>query len=613
MHIRLPCLTRSIFAVALLVGCGTAAPADENASREQLNAVLWMQNAAEYRMLAEQAYGAARRALDQMGAPGSAALEQWDTPETQLAPLPTAIVLDLDETVLDNSYYQARLVRDHQPYSAPSWRAWVEEAAAPALPGAQRFLTEAAQRGHRIFYVTNRSCADGNPRDGDACPGKSATRRNLLALGLPFASDPEALLLRGERPEWNSLSKTARRQFLAQRYRIVALFGDDLGDFSDRPRFVGDRERLSRLIGTRWFVMPNAMYGGWERALLAGTCAQDAPREECGAQQLARKYALLATAPDPLALPGVRRWDEGAARDQVRIASWNIEWLMSPQAFDALAADCVPRGTENRVGGARVMPCNVRDELRRGPGDFAALRRYAAQLDADVVALAEVDGPEAARLVFPGYDYCFAGRMQPQRNGFAIRAGLPHRCEADYLPLSLDDEVRRGAVVTLFPGTRNEMTLMSVHLKSGCPQGPLTAAERACRLISRQVAPLEAWIDAQAGAGRRFGLTGDFNRRFSLERGPARDAAGQVLNLGPEINDADPPAARLTDITAGRRFVKCAASDPYDSYIDTSLYGRELARQIERNGFIRVVYADGDVARFKLSDHCPVGATLTLR
>ncbi len=68
---------------------------------------------------------------------------------------------------------------------------------------------------------------------------------------------------------------------------------------------------------------------------------------------------------------------------------------------------------------------------------------------------------------------------------------------------------------------------MSVHLKSGCPAGPLTAEGRNCDLLSRQVAPLEAWIEEQARAGRRFGLLGDFNRRFSLEKGPARDAQGR--------------------------------------------------------------------------------------
>ena len=91
---------------------------------------------------------------------------------------------------------------------------------------------------------------------------------------------------------------------------------------------------------------------------------------------------------------------------------------------------------------------------RARAGDYASLRNYAAQLRADIVALQEVDGPEAAAQVFPGYDFCFSTRAHTQKNGFAIRRGLPHRCEPEYEPLSLDNAVRRGVVVTFFPGHR---------------------------------------------------------------------------------------------------------------------------------------------------------------
>ena len=97
-----------------------------------------------------------------------------------------------------------------------------------------------------------------------------------------------------------------------------------------------------------------------------------------------------------------------------------------------------------------------------------------------------------------------------------------------------------------FPGTANEFRLMSVHLKSGCPAGPLTAPGRNCELLSKQVAPLEAWIEGEARAGHRFGVLGDFNRRFTIEKGPARDAEGRQLNVYKEIDDGDPPASKLT-------------------------------------------------------------------
>jgi endonuclease/exonuclease/phosphatase family metal-dependent hydrolase len=259
------------------------------------------------------------------------------------------------------------------------------------------------------------------------------------------------------------------------------------------------------------------------------------------------------------------------------------------------------------------LPCAITKREPRTDEDFATLRETAARLRADIVALQEVDGPEAAAQVFPGYDFCFSTRAHTQKNGFAVRRGLPFRCEAEYAALSLDDAVRRGVVATFFPGTRNEFTLMSVHLKSGCPAGLLTAPGRNCDLLSRQVPPLEAWIDAQASAGRRFGVLGDFNRRFSLEKGPARDREGRQLNVYAEIADGEPAAARLTDVTARRRFVPCTRDSEWREYIDTILLGRDLAQSIAKNSFVRVVFSEETAKDRWLSDHCPVGIDLRLR
>ena len=98
------------------------------------------------------------------------------------------------------------------------------------------------------------------------------------------------------------------------------------------------------------------------------------------------------------------------------------------------------------------MPCDVAHELARSSEDIAALRRYARALDADVIALQEVDGPEAARLVFPDHEFCFSGRVAVQNNGFAIRRGLPFACGPDLRDISLDDDVRRGVELRVFPG-----------------------------------------------------------------------------------------------------------------------------------------------------------------
>jgi endonuclease/exonuclease/phosphatase family metal-dependent hydrolase len=387
--------------------------------------------------------------------------------------------------------------------------------------------------------------------------------------------------------------------------------GDDLQDFVARGVYAARRTELAPRFGTRWFLLPNAMYGSWERALARPACTADTPREQCPQRILERKYALLETEPQASVGAAARPWQRDSER--VRIATWNIEYLVEPATYAALSGACAKDG--GKVTGAeRRLPCDIVPRLARGAADFAALRRYAAQLDADVLALQEVDGAGAARRVLPGYEFCFSGRPNVQKNGFAIRRGLPFRCEGDYAPVSLDDRFRRGVVITLFPGTAAEMTLMNVHLKSGCPAGPLNnTTQENCVNLAAQVPPLEAWIDAQARAGRRFGVLGDFNRRLAAEVGPARDPAGRQLNVWPEINDHDPPGAELVNVTASMPFVKCVADDEYDSYIDQIVLGRKLARSVVPRSFQRVTFTLQDHHDFRLSDHCPVGIELSLQ
>jgi 5'-nucleotidase (lipoprotein e(P4) family) len=570
----------------------STASADDLTGREELNATLWMQHAPEYRAVTLQSYRAAAALLAAPPA-GSVAVEQDNVPADALARLPTAVILDVDETVLDNSVYQARLLRDRAEYDSKSWGAWVGEGRAPALPGVREFIAAARRLGHTVFYITNRDCSSPPATGADPCPAKTATARNLETLGIEEKVDPSRLMLRGEKPEW--AAKTARRAAIAANYRIVMLVGDDLGDFTEPARFAADRERLEKRFGAGWVALPNPMYGSWLNPY----------------ESLAQKFAGLVTEPEVLALPNARRW-QGDAK-QVRVATWNVEYLVTPETRAALANNCAENG--GRVGGdARVLPCAITKRAPRTPEDFAALRRYAAELNPDIVALQEVDGPEAAALVFPGYEYCFSTRGHVQKNGFAIRRGLPFRCESEYAPLALEtNEVRRGVVATFFPGTANEFRLMSVHMKSGCPEGPLTSDRIQCQVLAKQMAPLEAWIETQATEGRRFGLLGDFNRRFSKEKGGARDTEGRQLNVFAEINDGEPAASKLTDITAGRRFIGCTTDSEYKEYIDTLLIGSELAKSMLKRNFVRLKYDDAEAKERWLSDHCPVGIEFSLR
>ena len=236
----------------LLAGCGSG-----NTSLEGLNATLWTQQSAEYRASTEQAYRTASRMLDQaLADPAwSAVPEQTGDPSH----LPAAVIVDVDETVLDNSPYQARIIVAGREYP-DGWDAWVREAAAPPVPGALGFAQYAARKGVTVFYVTNRDA-----------PLEEATARNLERAGFPLAADLDVLLMRGEREGWG-LDKSSRRAYVAGTHRILILAGDDLNDFISVSRAsIGERDRLEADYashwGVRWIMLPNPAYGSWERAL----------------------------------------------------------------------------------------------------------------------------------------------------------------------------------------------------------------------------------------------------------------------------------------------------------------------------------------------------------
>lgn len=287
----------------------------------------------------------------------------------------------------------------------------------------------------------------------------------------------------------------------------------------------------------------------------------------------------------------------GAAPTQLKIATWNLEWFMTQETLRALAPACVTREAP-RDGARRAVPCDVAHELSRSGEDIAALRRHARRLDADVIALQEVDGEEAARLVFPGYQFCFSSRVAVQNNGFAIRRGLPFACGPELADLSLRDDVRRGVEVRLFPGTPNELRLLSVHLKSGCARDSLDSSRPSCLQLAAQVPVLERWIDAQAAARIPFAVLGDFNR--DLRREPSG------VSLWAEIDDSDPQDADLVNTADGQRFENCSPSQTFTGYIDYIVLGRRMARGLVEDSFGRELFRPKDALRRKLSDHCPV-------
>lgn len=235
-----------------------ATQADDN-----LNAVAWTQTALEHDLIYQETFRSAQSQL-------LAALKDknWDAlpSDDRIAPyknLKPAVILDIDETVLDNSPYQARLIRSGGEYNEADWAAWCKEERARALLGAAAFTQFAAKHGVAVIYISNRA------QDLD-----SATIDNLRKVGLPV-SGPDAFLGLGTLlPGCDQVGteKNCRRQLVSKHYRVLMQFGDQLGDFVTVLSNTGTGRAQAMApytgwIGTRWFVLPNPTYGSWEPAL----------------------------------------------------------------------------------------------------------------------------------------------------------------------------------------------------------------------------------------------------------------------------------------------------------------------------------------------------------
>ena len=218
----------------------------------QTAAVLYMQKAAEYRALAYQAFNVARVQLD-------ADLDKKNHKKLSKAErkMPRAIVVDIDETMLDNSPAQARGIKTNSPYNTKDWNEWSKLEKAKPLPGAVAFINYAVSKGVKVLYVSNR----------DETAEKQWTLNNLIKAGFQNVSEEDLLLRTTES------GKEARRAIVAAKYRIVLLVGDNLDDFSDvfERKSVADRfaevDKVKDVWGKRFIVLPNAMYGTWENAI----------------------------------------------------------------------------------------------------------------------------------------------------------------------------------------------------------------------------------------------------------------------------------------------------------------------------------------------------------
>jgi len=247
-HLLLLTLLVPLSAIAISNQTATAATSVESSydykdlNEQQVMGLLWVERSAEYKALCLQAYNIAKFRLD----------EELAIPHTK----PLAVVVDIDETVLSNSPYQAWLVGQNKSFSSDTWKGWIDSAEAEAMPGAVEFLNYAKSNGVHVFYITNRSLDK-----------LTATLENLQNQGFPYA-DEEHLMLKT-----NTDDKTARRTFVRETHEIVILMGDSLTDFIND--FAGKELPKQRILaeqninqwGDRFIVLPNPEYGNWENAL----------------------------------------------------------------------------------------------------------------------------------------------------------------------------------------------------------------------------------------------------------------------------------------------------------------------------------------------------------
>ncbi len=267
----------------------------------------------------------------------------------------------------------------------------------------------------------------------------------------------------------------------------------------------------------------------------------------------------------------------GAQAAELKIATWNLNWLTT------------------RSTGSPGLPPDVKS---RAPEDFDLLRQYALELNADVIAVEEVDGREAAAKVFPPdrYSIHMTHDHVTQRTGLIVRRGLRYDINPDATAIAGNPaaRLRSGADITLHLPA-GSLRLLAVHLKTGCQAQPLsTSTRRSCVELRDQIAPVRDWIAARAAEKIPFLVLGDFNRWME-----GRD---QFLTALRE-------AAPLSRATEGHSSPCWGA----ETFIDHILAGG-AARDWMRADTLRVLrYREtGPEWKARLSDHCPVSVRLVV-
>lgn len=254
------------------------------------------------------------------------------------------------------------------------------------------------------------------------------------------------------------------------------------------------------------------------------------------------------------------------------LASWNLSWLAAT---------------------------DLRGPVKRDAADYARLARYARLLDADIIAVQEVESVDALARVFDTERYAFhvTADNTAQKTGFVYAKRLNAEVLPDHTALAIG-KLRSGAELALQLGSRS-IRLLSVHLKSGCFDRALDHGKE-CRALALQIPALEAWMDEHALRQTAFAVLGDFNRRFF---GRTND------EVWAELDDAQPVESDLDSPTRGQRSSCWGGAHP--QFIDHLVLSRTLAAHAMPGTFAELTYAPNDEGyRKRLSDHCAIRVTL---
>lgn len=281
---------------------------------------------------------------------------------------------------------------------------------------------------------------------------------------------------------------------------------------------------------------------------------------------------------------------------QLRIATWNMEWLDDESA---------------------------RPESLRSSADYMVMHDLSEQLAADVIAIQEVADYSSATKVLDRYEYKFEFSTRKdhveetssalkwhQFVGFAIRKGIKYERNPDLMSLDVKDNkrLRYGVDVTIFHGDKPALRLLAVHMKSGCFYHKRDSNK--CERLSEQVPELEKWIDARAAEDLPFVVLGDFNRQLT----------GYNDWFWQEIDDGEPAGLKLYS-AAGKDKSRCQSKTydienhrwslmRYENYIDHIVLDGRAKELMVPESFQQFVYHPDDVMNLNLSDHCPIRLTV---